>query len=75
MCSSVPNEKKSSLKVVGKHVFNVSFIGLTDEILFSEPSLSLRALLGQDVAVIRFIVKYLFLSCHFEPLLGSFVCL
>ncbi len=61
--------------MIGKHIFNVSFIRFADKVLFSEIPLSFRALFGQDVAVIRFIVKYLFLSCHFEPLLGSFVCL
>ena len=76
LCGGVfPNEKTVSLKTVGKHIFNVSFIRLTDEFLFSEFPLSFGALFGQNVAVIRFIVKYLFLSCYFEPLLGSFVCL
>jgi hypothetical protein len=30
-----PNEKVASLKAVGKHVFNVSFVRFTDEALFS----------------------------------------
>ncbi len=72
---AVPNEKADFLKAAGKHSFNVSFIRLTDKALFSQLPLSLRALFGQDVAFIRFIANYLFLSRHFEPLLGSFVCL
>lgn len=65
----------ASLKAAGKHGFNVFFIRCADEALFSQLSLSLRALFGQNVAFIRFISNYLFLSRHFEPLLGSFVCL
>ena len=65
----------ASLKAAGKHVFNVFFIRWADEALFSQLSLSLRALFGQYVAFIRFVSNYLFLSRHFEPLLGSFVCL
>jgi len=70
-----PNEKTDSLKATGKHIFNVSFIRFTDKAPFSQFPLSLRALFGQDVAFICFISNYFFLSRHFEPLLGSFVCL
>ncbi len=70
-----PNEKADSLKATGKHIFNVSFIRFTDKALFSQFPLSLRALFGQEVAFICFISNYFFLSRHFEPLLGSFVCL
>ncbi len=65
----------ASLKAAGKHGFNVFFIRRADEALFSQLSLSLRAFFGQNVAFTRFIANYLFLSRHFEPLLGSLVCL
>ena len=71
----VPIKKPASLKAVGEHIFYISLIRLADEVLFSEIPLSLCAFFGQDVVFIRFIVNYLFLSRHFEPLLGAFVCL
>ena len=70
---SVPTETVTPLKAVGKHVFDVAFICFADECLLSEFSLSLWALFGQDMTVIRFIVKYFFLSRHFEPFLCALV--
>ena len=64
-----------SLKFIREHFLDVPVIRFAYDILFPEIPFSFCTLLGQDMAFVCFTVKYFFLACHFEPFLGSLVCL
>ena len=67
-------ERNPILELVRQHFLDGVAVGLADDGLHAQLALAARGLLGQDVALKRFLVNHLLFGCDRQPLFRSPVC-